>query len=106
MKVTIVLFVSIWLHLFTLCVQFTGSALDRSHREEMDKVMCQVKDAAMTAPLQAPNTRAMLLAVIELRAANWGRGPPSPSPAPSAASHPALPDSPTSTPTHSSIPVS
>ncbi|KAK3875000.1 hypothetical protein Pcinc_015569 [Petrolisthes cinctipes] len=86
-------------------LKFTGSALDRSHRGEMDKVMCQVKDAAMTAPLQAPNTRAMLLSVIELRAANWGRGPPSPTPAPSAASHPALPDSPTSTPTHSNVPL-
>lgn len=73
-------------------LKFTGSALDCISRSEMDHVMCSVKDVAMTAPV-ASVTRSLLLAVIELRAANWGRGPPSPS------------HSPAGTPTHSNIPI-
>ncbi|XP_042234310.1 polyadenylate-binding protein-interacting protein 1-like isoform X2 [Homarus americanus] len=73
-------------------LKFTGSSLDTSNRGEMDRVMCSVKDVAMIAPV-ASTTRSLLLAVIELRAANWGRGPPSPT------------HSPVDTPTHSNIPM-
>lgn len=73
-------------------LKFTGSNLDSSNRNEMDQLMCNLKDVAMTAPVST-GTRSLLLAVIELRAANWGRGPPSP------------PHSPGDTPTHSNIPM-
>ncbi|XP_050732766.1 uncharacterized protein LOC127006649 isoform X7 [Eriocheir sinensis] len=70
----------------------TGNTLDCTNRSEMDQVMCSLKDVAMTAPV-ASNTRSLLLAVIELRASNWGCGPPSPK------------ESPASTPTHTNIPL-
>ncbi|KAK7069737.1 hypothetical protein SK128_028043 [Halocaridina rubra] len=73
-------------------LKFTGSLLDAGNRAEMDQVICILKDVAMTAPLTS-NNRALLLAVVELRAANWGRGPPSPS------------QSPVGTPTHSNVPL-
>lgn len=73
-------------------LKFTGSALDEGNRSEMDQVICNLKDVAMTAPIAA-GTRSLLLAVVELRAANWGRGPPSPA------------HSPVGTPTHSNIPL-
>ncbi|XP_045604386.1 polyadenylate-binding protein-interacting protein 1 [Procambarus clarkii] len=73
-------------------LKFTGSIIDASNRNEMDQVMCNVKDVAMTAPVKA-STRSLLVSVIELRAANWGRGPPSPT------------QSPVGTPVHSNIPM-
>ncbi|XP_037785791.1 polyadenylate-binding protein-interacting protein 1-like [Penaeus monodon] len=73
-------------------LKFTGSSLDTLNRNDMEQVINTVKDVAMTAPVAA-GTRSLLLAVVELRAANWGRGPPSPD------------QSPTSTPTHSNVPM-
>ncbi|XP_042878145.1 polyadenylate-binding protein-interacting protein 1-like [Penaeus japonicus] len=73
-------------------LKFTGSSLDSLNRNDMEQVINTVKDVAMTAPVAA-GTRSLLLAVVELRAANWGRGPPSPD------------QSPTSTPTHSNVPM-
>ncbi|KAG0727143.1 Polyadenylate-binding protein-interacting protein 1 [Chionoecetes opilio] len=65
----------------------TGNTLDLTNRSDMDQVICSLKDVAMTAPVSS-NTRSLLLSVIELRASNWGCGPPSPE------------ESPASTPTH------
>lgn len=73
-------------------LKFTGSSLDAGSRAEMDEIICTLKDVAMTAQI-AQGTRSLLLAVVELRASNWGRGPPSPA------------HSPASTPTHSNIPL-
>ncbi|XP_076068261.1 polyadenylate-binding protein-interacting protein 1-like isoform X2 [Oratosquilla oratoria] len=58
-------------------LKFTGASLDSGEGSEMDVVMCTIKDVAMTAPC-SPNTRSLLLSVVELRAANWGRLPSSP----------------------------
>lgn len=58
-------------------LKFTGCQLDSGNRAEMDVVICQLKDVAMTAPV-SQGIRSLLLGVVELRASNWGRGPPSP----------------------------
>lgn len=73
-------------------LKFTGSSLDAGSRTEMDEVICNLKDVAMTAAI-SQGTRSLLLSVVELRASNWGRGPPSPA------------QSPVGTPTHSNIPL-
>ncbi|CAL4096300.1 unnamed protein product [Meganyctiphanes norvegica] len=58
-------------------LKFTGCQLDIGNRGDMDAVICQLKDVAMTAPV-GQGVRSLLLGVVELRASNWGRGPPSP----------------------------
>jgi len=58
-------------------LKFTGCQLDAGNRGDMDVVICQLKDVAMTAPI-GQGIRSLLLGVVELRASNWGRGPPSP----------------------------